>query len=128
MEDDAVKKCNKCKKEKFLCFFPNGLKSCDKCVAYRIAYNQKKRDEREAIPRRKCEICQWNVKLEHWENHYNLPSHIIARLKDEYKDRIKEARKQSEKEKLEQELNEKIVEVRNTVKPWYEIEREGWSK
>ena len=124
MEDDAVKKCTTCKKTKLLCFFPNGLKSCDKCVAYRLAYQQRKREEREAIPRRKCEICKWDVQLEHWENHYNLPSHIIARLEDEYKDRKKETRKQTEKEKLEQEINEKIVEVRNTEKPWYEIEKE----
>ena len=86
------------KKQQLLCFFPDGLKSCDKCVAYRGAYNQKKKQEREAIPRGKCDICQWDVKLEHWENHCNLPSHIIARLKDENKDRIKEAKEAERKD------------------------------
>ena len=82
--DDDMKKCSTCRKILHLDFFPPSSKCCEKCVAYRIRYNEKKKQERASIPGRFCDLCCNLVKLEHWDNHYNLPSHIIKRLTREY--------------------------------------------
>ena len=121
--DDDDRKCSTCKKTKPVEEFPASSKCCETCVAYRREYNQRKRDERAQIPTKICEICNCKIKLEHWDNHYNLPSHIITRLRKEYRLRIEQA-EGKEKKRLEKEMEEKSQEIRDTLIPWYKTEPE----
>ena len=82
-----------------------------------------RQEERANNPTRMCDLCPCKVKLEHWENHCNLPSHKIERLRREYKPKIEQAQGK-EKKRLEKEFEEKTQEIRDAVIPLYKKEPE----
>ena len=75
-------------------------------IDYKRLCALERQEERANNPTRMCDLCPCKVKLEHQENHYNLPSHIIERLRREYKPKIDQAQGK-EKKRLEKEFEEK---------------------
>ena len=109
--DCDVIKCIGCKKEKTIEDFKYGCLNCDKCIAYKRAWNKKRSEENRLInPSTFCEICQRFSRDDRWEEHLNLKTHKLKVLLLEFEEEMASA-KEEEKEQLQKEHDIRLKEL-----------------